>query len=57
MKNFDSSRRSFLGKSGALMAGTALLSSQVSFSNIIRETSPFEGYNPYIDLKDDQTYQ
>lgn len=52
MKCLDTSRRDFLGKSTAAIVGTALLSSQFSFGNILNQ-NPFEGYNPYAEAKND----
>ena len=53
MKKFNTSRRSFLGKTSAVVAGIALFSSTKTFAKLLDRTSPFEGYNPFIEEKTD----
>lgn len=53
MKQINTTRRSFLGKTTAIIAGSALLSSQFAFGNILADSPPFEGYNPYAENTND----
>lgn len=53
MNSFNTSRRTFLGKSVAAVAGIATLTSQNTFAAIVGPSIPFEGYNPYAEFKND----
>jgi len=47
------SRRVFLGKTAAVIAGTAFFSSHISLGNILNDPAPFDGYNPFAEEKND----
>jgi len=51
-KNY-STRRVFFGKAATVLAGTALLSSQISLGAILNDQAPFEGYNPFAEETND----
>ncbi len=53
MKYSNTSRRSFLGKTAVAVAGMTIFSTQETLANLLNNSSPFIGYNPYSELKSD----
>ena len=53
MKYSNTSRRSFLGKTAVALAGVTFFSTHESVAQLLNNSSPFIGYNPFSEEKSD----